>query len=343
MDRIRHIGIIGEGKMGTSLFLYLLGFDFRLTWICSSEEGMEKALKAIGKKLRSHRAGGALTDTEYDKKVVMTRVFCHLQDIGDPELVIEAIPEDPEAKKRLFVQLDEILPPGSILASNSSSILPSALVPSASRKSRVAGLHFFFPVNLKKTVERVAGPGTSKETLQTLHSFLISIDKKPLNQNENNAFILNRTLLDLQAGAYQILQEGRLSMKEIDGLVREKLFPIGIFDFFDHVGIDVMLSSIKRYSPLEKDPGFYAPLIRRMEELVSQGRLGLKTRMGFYDHCQPVTPDHRQIDPPVRLDAEKRLRNYFLASVQSVLDRGDIGKEELSEALADYLGTDLEF
>ena len=245
----------------------------------------------------------------------------------------------------MFMHLDQIVKTNCIFTTNSSSILPSKLFPSEGRKDKTVGLHFFFPVQLKKFVELITTVQTSSLIKEKLHHFLEEIQKIPLNQDENHSFILNRLFLDFQAGAYQIYEEGRLSYKEIDDLVKEHLFPFGVFEFFDHVGIDVMLASVRAYTDDALNQDFYAPLVAKMEELTRLKHLGIKSKQGFYDYSAPIKNQSRIIikegfPEPYHRQVTERLRNYFLNSVKSVLESGFIAADELAEAIKDYTGMD---
>jgi 3-hydroxyacyl-CoA dehydrogenase len=345
LKEIRHIGIAGEGKMGSSLFFCLLGYDSRLSWLCSAGGGKEKALKQFGKKMNILLRTGVMTEQEYKLKTERITVTDDPADLKDCDLLIEAIPEDIALKRAFFGLLDEVINPGCLFTTNSSSIVPSNLVPTEKRKDRFAGMHFFFPVSMKKTVELITGPSTSPETIRVLSRFLESIDKNVFYQDENNAFILNRLFLDFQAEAYNICLERKLSYRQVDRLVKERFFPAGVFEFFDHVGIDVMLASIRSYSENALNISFYAPLIEKMEELVGQNSLGIKTRKGFYEYCQPGAgniTDGNLEELPLSLSktVEKRLKDHFERSVKTFLDSGSVTPGELAEAVKDYLGID---
>lgn len=344
---IQRIGIIGEGKMGTSLFLYLTGFDFRLRWLCHSDTGKERAQKSFNKKLKVQLQSGVMTDQEYAAKLDGALITTESGDLADCDLIIEAISEDITQKRALFHLLCGSVNPACIFTTNSSSILPSQLIPAEKRKDKMAGMHFFFPVALKKTVELITTEHTSEKTKQALQNFLQSIDKDIFLQEETNAFILNRLFLDFQAGAYEIVMEGKLSYQEMDTLVKEKFFPAGVFEFFDHVGIDVMLASVRAYTQNSENKRFYSPLIGKMEELVSQNKLGIKTKQGFYDYL--VKADHtisgegnaNQTDGYLQY-VERKLRDHFVHSFRAVMDTGIISGEKLSAMVADYTGTDCE-
>ena len=345
MKKIKHIGIAGEGKMGSSIFFYLNGFNFRMTWLVSSEDEKEKAQKVFVKKTKIFLQSSILSEAEYASKIDRTTVTTASDDLKDCDLVIEAITEDIGLKRGLFESLDRAVNANCIFTTNSSAILPLQLVPSENRKDRFCGLHFFFPVAMKNIVELISNSLTSSQTKESLHQFLLQINKTPFHQDETDAFILNRLFLDFQAGAYQVFLEGRLSYHEIDELVRLQLFPIGVFEFFDHVGIDVMLSSIKTYTKDTVNKTFYSPLIEKMEELVKFNRLGIKTKQGFYDYIQREEKVVRATDTSEgksvykRLVAE-RLWDYYIKSVTSVIEKGLSSREELACAVKDYMGMD---
>jgi 3-hydroxyacyl-CoA dehydrogenase len=345
MIDIEKIGVVGEGKMGTSIFLYLNGFNFKLSWLCSSENEKIKAEKTWYKKTKLLYQSGVLTEEEFFNKSENTTFTDSVSDMEECDLIIEAIHEDPDAKKILFKSLDSLVNPDCIFASNSSSIIPSILVPSENRRDKFVGLHFFFPVALKKIVELITNKSVSSQTSDLLLLFLQQINKKPFIQDEANAFILNRLLLDFQAGAYRIFQEGDLSYREIDEQVRLHLFPVGIFEFFDHVGLDVMKSSIITYTQHAENKEFYSPLIQKLEELISKNHLGIKTKKGFFDYTHPETENTHPKKTTTDLERTKkeaidRLWYYYTTSVSRVIEEGLCSREDLAYAVKDYLGID---
>jgi 3-hydroxybutyryl-CoA dehydrogenase len=343
VKKIENIGVIGEGKMGSSIFLYLNSFDFKLTWICSSAQEAEKARKTFVKKTRFLFQSGILTEAQYNSKSEKTTISCSHSDLSECDLIIEAITENADTKRLLFSSLDRVVNSECIFTSNSSSIIPSQMALSELRSQKMAGLHFFFPVPYKKTVELIISSSTSLQTQKTLNQFLLTIDKKPFTQSEGDAFVLNRLLLDYQAVAFQIADEGKLSYREIDLLVKQYLFPVGVFEFFDHVGIDIMLSSIKSYTLNSGNLKFYSPLLLKLEEMVRLNHLGIKERKGFYDY--PFQEEIESSDSDgLPADYEKnvigRLKENYLRSVASLIDSGISTREDLTFYLKDYLGID---
>lgn len=345
MLKIKKVAVTGEGKMGSSIFLYLNGFDFHLSWLCSSEEERDRARSVFAAKTKRLWKSGAISEEEYLSKNEKTKITAAPADLNDCDLIIEAITENREAKKALFESLDALVTPSCIFSTNSSSVVPSLLFPSENRKAKVAGLHFFYPVAMKNTVELITGPYSSQEIVGSLILFLQQINKIPFHQDESNAFILNRILLDFQAGAFHILQEGGWSHSSIDELVRNCFFPVGVFEFFDHVGIDIMLSSIRAYTQNAENREFYAAMMNVLGAMVTQNHLGMKTGRGFYDY--PRKTETPRIESRVngnkrasRQEVRDRLWGYYMRSVASVIESHICSREALAGYLKDYLGTD---
>jgi 3-hydroxybutyryl-CoA dehydrogenase len=345
MLKIKNVAVIGEGKMGSSIFFFLNGFDFHLNWLCSSEDEKDRAQSVFSAKTKRLWKSGAISEDEYLLKSEKIKITAAPADLKNCDLIIEAITEDREAKKRIFELLDAIVHPACIFTTNSSSIVPSLVFPSESRKPKVAGLHFFYPVAMRNTVELIASPITSPEIIGSLIIFLREINKIPFLQVESNAFVLNRLFLDFQADAFHLLQEDAWSCSEIDEIVKTCFFPIGIFEFFDHVGIDIMHASIGAYIQNADNREFYAPMMNELWAMVKENQLGIKTGRGFYDYSGKTgTPRN---DRPVtgkknasRQEVRDRLWGYYMRSVASVIDSRLCSREELAGYLKDYLGTD---
>ena len=195
---LKNIGIIGEGKMGTNLLYYLLDLDFNLTWICSQDADLEKLRRTFNKRLIRTLEAGIIDEKRFQSIQERMTISSTLEDVATCELIIEAINEELQAKRKLFRVLDTIASPGCIFTSNSSSINPSTLIPSENRKDKFAGLHFFYPVTLKNIVEVILLPESSRETVQELTTFLESIHHRFLILEEKDSFILNRIFLHFQ-------------------------------------------------------------------------------------------------------------------------------------------------
>jgi 3-hydroxybutyryl-CoA dehydrogenase len=345
MKTIKNIAVIGEGKMGSSIFFWLNGYDFNLTWLCSNKSGMESSFRAFEKKTRHFLHSAVITESELLSKLASTRITIDPVDLKNCDLVIEAITENLTEKRKLFKLIANIAGEDCLLVSNSSSLLPSDLFQKKCGIERFAGLHFFFPVSLKSTVELITGTSTSDETRERLHNFLIQTGKRPFSQDESDPFILNRIILDFQAEAFNIISDGEISFSGLDELVKKYIFPTGVFQFFDHVGIDTMLSSIESYMRFVTEREFYQPMIIRLREMVALNHLGIKTRKGFYNYKDTsfFQDNKLQIDTVSeyqRIKIISRLWNYYEKSFLSVLGSGICTRGELEIHLQDYLGLD---
>jgi len=335
------IGIAGEGKMGTNLFYYLLDFPSPLVWKCSKEADIEKIRKQFIKKVCRCFDARIMDERKRDEVLANTKITREDDDLAPCGLVIEAIPEDHELKKRFFAQLDRIAGPGCLFATNSSSIIPSALVPSENRKGDFIGLHFFYPVALKNVVELIFTEHTSEGSLHKARSFLDSIHRFYLPLHERQGFILNRIFLDFQNEAYLMVTEGKCTFSELDRIVKEHFFPSGVFEFFDSVGIDIMLASVTNYTRDYPHRDYYLPLIRKLTDLRDSGCLGQKTGKGFFDRTGQEAPSPGiPLDPAVENEIAARLRQAFIAAVKRFAARSGLPLDNLRIAVNEYFGVD---
>ncbi len=333
---LKNIGIIGEGKMGTNLLYYLLDMNFNVTWICSSDADLEKLRKNFSKRLGRSLEAGIIDEKRYQSILECVKISNNAADLASCELIIEAISEELEAKRQLFRMLDKIAPPECIFTSNSSSINPSTLIPSENRKDKFVGLHFFYPIALKDIVEVIMTHETSNETLQQITSFLKSIRRRFLLLEEKDSFILNRIFLYFQNEAFLLVNEKKASLQQIDRLVRDHFFPTGVFEFFDSVGLDVMLASVKNYSKDDPEEERYHPLIGQLQELVSKGKLGTKTRGGFY--CEGISPDPGYPENDTEIIA--KLQASYGYAFRRFCQSSRIPPAELKSAIDEYFGAE---
>jgi 3-hydroxybutyryl-CoA dehydrogenase len=342
MREIKTIGIIGEGKMGTNLFYYLLDFGFSIIWVCSKDAETEKIIKSFNKKLKRSLDAGIMEETSCSNIKFNTIITNDLQQLQKCELIIEAVSEDFPIKKKLFEELDRIINENCIFASNSSSIKPSELLESESRKDKLVGLHFFYPVALKNIVEFIVTDFTSIEIVKKIDHFLKIIKRNHLHLNENDSFILNKIYLDFQNEAFHIVNEGKLTIAQMDSLVKNYLFPAGVFDFCDSVGNDIMLTSVSNYIRDYTDKDHYLLFVNELERLVKANQLGIKSNAGFYTY--PV--EDQQEDILVSMKQElidtsvKRLRSTLASSIKEFSSRSGIDMIILNNVMKEYLGTD---
>ncbi|MFZ4522867.1 MAG: 3-hydroxyacyl-CoA dehydrogenase family protein [Bacteroidales bacterium] len=328
------IGIIGEGKMGSSIFHYLLGFSYELVWVVSQKAEIEKVSKQFIKRInRSLEAG--IIDQQQFERLRQTKISHELSELNDCELIIEAIPEDAELKKALFLQLDSLLMPGAIFTSNSSSINPSQIAPEGDRSGNFVGLHFFYPVALKDIVEVTVSENTTQQTLSRIDLFLHEIQRQYIKLDEENSFILNKIFLDFQNEAFLIVHSGNCSYKQMDLIVRENFFPHGVFDFCDSVGIDTMYNAILNYTINYPDKSNYSLLLSKLSDLISHGRLGMKSQGGFYQYPACELDDETSANDSEILE---RLNHSWFSAVTRFTKMANIPIETVNRAIKEYFG-----
>jgi len=330
-----NIGIIGCGKMGQDLFEFMTGFPFRVILICKTETSIEQIEKAFIKKQKRALKYNLIDKETFDFRQENTVITTDLQYLKTCELVIESITEDIQKKMNLFKQLEQILTPECVLTSNTSSITLDHLFSDLQFKGRCVGLHFFYPVAIKDIAEVNMAKNTSEKTVSLVNDFLRKIGKFYIVLSQRDHFIVNRIFLKMQAGCCQLIQNGTLSVNEIDALVKAHLFPVGVFEFFDHVGNDVMLQSVKNYVHFEADPEFYQALIETLKQKVNQGKLGIKSNSGFYDY--PVTIGQKPQEILNSTELVKKITVWYLDGVYDVLNSGICSKEELEHITREYM------
>ena len=331
---MERIGIIGEGKMGSGIFNYLLERDFTMVWNCSETADVEKIAKQFEKKLKRWSDAG-LIDTEKYHLLEQTIISKDSSVLIDCDLLIEAIPENLPMKRELFGRLDRFVKPSCIFTSNSSSINPSLISSATGRRGQFAGLHFFYPVVLKHIVELILPAEATPSTVSSLEQFLEKAGKSALPLDEKNSFILNRIFLDVQVEAYRLVTENLCSYRQMDELVKSRLFDFGIFDFMDHVGIDTMLASVKNYTAGQSGISWYMPLIIKLEQLLEQGFTGKKTGRGFYIYPQKESPVAILHEADL---LEDHLRQTWIASSRRHTALAHIPLDVMNHALCEYFG-----
>ncbi len=261
---MQKIGIIGSGKMGQDIFNYLNNFDIQLVWFVRNAEKKEKIKKSYLKKLNRQLKHQLISQEQFDHKKD-NQVTNALGDLKNCDLIIETIIEDQKAKIDLFSELKSIIQPTCAVVSNSSSVLPSYL----SVHFPVAGMHFFYPVAFKNIVELILPDNYDSDKLEMLRSFLSSINKKYVIQDERNAFLLNRFLLDLQVKAFHFAIEQNIPLPIVDQVSQNIIPDFGLFEMMDHVGLSTMYQSIQNYTIMENQTEKYKTLLAYISEKIA--------------------------------------------------------------------------
>lgn len=247
------------------------------------ERFVARGIAAINKNLTRNVEKGKLTTEE--KFAIMSRVtgIVKLREAQNIQLVIEAIIEKTDVKKNLYSELEEICPPSTIFASNTSALSISELAASTKRPDKVIGMHFFNPAPVMKLVEVIKGAGTSEQTYQFVMDLTKQLGKNPVAVEEAPGFVVNRILIPMINEAAFILQEGIAAAEDIDTAMKLGAnHPIGPLALGDLVGLDVCLFVMETLYAETGDSKYRpCPLLRKM---VRAGYLGRKANRGFFNY-----------------------------------------------------------
>jgi 3-hydroxybutyryl-CoA dehydrogenase len=224
--------------------------------------------------------------TESDRESLLSKLSftTSYEELADRDLVIEAVIESPEIKAKVFSTLDQIVQPGGILASNTSSISIGEIATATNRPEQVLGMHFFNPATVQPLVELVTSEVTSKETVAKVENFARDIlGKHPITTIDRAGFVVNRLLVPYLLQAMQMFDRGQASKEDIDaGMKFGCAHPQGPLELSDLIGLDTLLLVAEVLYEEFKEPTYSPPpVLRRM---VTAGKLGRKSGRGFYDY-----------------------------------------------------------
>ena len=287
MNEIKRIAVIGAGLMGHGIAqeFALAGYDVRLTDI--SDERLRAAGEHIESNLDMLIGFGLVTPDQ--AKSVLPRIHMTTslaETVADADLVIEAVIENLELKQQIFRDLDRLCPAHTILASNTSTILPSKLAAVTGRPDKVLVAHYFNPPYLLPLVEIVRTDETSDETTTAVYDLLVKVGKNPaIVQKEVPGFIGNRIQGAVLREALWLVEQGIASPEDIDTVIKSSIgrrwSVAGVFEVFEIAGWDLILN-VAEPAPHEFDssPEEAVDLLR---EKIAQGELGVKAGKGFYE------------------------------------------------------------
>lgn len=282
---IQKVGVVGCGLMGSGIAQVAAASGFETTILEVDEKLLERGIATIHKSLQRFVDKGKLP--EADKEAIVGRLHgtTKLADLAGCDLVIEAATENSEIKKKLFADLDGLLAPHALIASNTSSLTIIELAAVTNRPDKVVGLHFFNPVPIMKLVEVVRTIATSDEAYEQACDFGRKVGKEVVEAKDTTGFVVNRLLVPYMLDAVRCYEQGLASAEDIDrGMKLGCGYPMGPLQLLDFVGLDTTLYIAEIMFDEFREARFAPPsLLRRM---VLAGRMGRKSGQGIYDYSK---------------------------------------------------------
>jgi len=272
-----HVLVVGAGQMGAGIAQVVAASGRRVSLHDAAPGAVERGLAGIERSVaKLHEKGGA------DPAEVLPRIAA-ADDLVPADLMVEAIVEDAAVKEELFRRADDVLPPGAILASNTSSIPITTLAAATGRPERVIGMHFFNPVPMLKLVEVIRAVQTSDETAAAIVALAEDLGKVPAEANDFPGFVSNRILMPFLNEAAYALMEGVAEAEAIDTIAKLGFaHPLGPLALADLIGLDTCVAIMEVLHHGLGDPKYApCPLLR---QYVAAGRLGRKSGRGFYEY-----------------------------------------------------------
>ena len=285
---MKKIAVIGAGTMGNGIAHAFAQCGYQVSLIDVDDISLDKGLKNIETNLNRMLSREKISHSQ--KKITLSNIIPSTsleKGLNGADLVVEAATENMEIKLKIFSQLDKICHPNVILASNTSSISITKIAASTSRPDKVIGMHFMNPVPIMKLVEIIRGYATSNEVTEKIMQLSRNLEKVPVEVNDYPGFVANRILMPMINESIYTLYEGVAGVYEIDTVMMLGMaHPMGPLHLADFIGLDICLSIMEvlhsgfgnpKYSP--------CPLLVNM---VTAGKLGLKSGEGFYDYSEGV-------------------------------------------------------
>ena len=288
---LKKVGVLGAGLMGSGIAQVAAASGYEVTVVEVSDDLIERGLGGIQKSLAKFAEKGAITAAQQEETMKRLRGSTRHEDLGDADVVIEAIVENLGIKREVYARLDRICKPEAIFASNTSSLSITELMTSTGpeRQRRFVGMHFFNPVPIMKLVEVIRTILTDEQAYAEAVALAASFGKTVVRTSDRTGFIVNRLLVPYLLDAIRVLEDGVASVVDIDNAMKLGCgYPMGPLTLGDFVGLDttyyiaqIMFDEFKeqRFAP--------PPLLKRM---VLAGLYGRKSGRGFYDYADPKNP-----------------------------------------------------
>ncbi|XP_062090439.1 uncharacterized protein LOC133796792 [Humulus lupulus] len=285
MADIHVVGVVGSGQMGSGIAQLAAVHGLRVWLLDTDPSALSRATNSISSSINRLVSKGHLTQDVGVEALQRLQCTSNMEDLSAADIVIEAIVESEDVKKKLFKDLDKITKRSAILASNTSSISITRLASATTRPCQVIGMHFMNPPPIMKLVEIVRGADTSDETFNVTKALAERFGKKVICSQDYSGFIVNRILMPMINEAFFTLYTGVATKEDIDtGMKLGTNHPMGPLELADFIGLDICLS-IMRVLHAGLGDNKYAPC-PLLVQYVDAGRLGRKRGIGVYNYAK---------------------------------------------------------
>jgi 3-hydroxybutyryl-CoA dehydrogenase len=289
VTQVEKVGVVGCGLMGSGIAQAAASAGFDTIVSDVSQPLLDRGRSGITKSLSRLVERGKLSDEARQGALARLRFTTQLQELGDRDIVVEAVTEELDLKNALWRELDRQCPAPTIFASNTSSLTIASMANATSRADRFVGLHFFNPVPLMPLVEVVRTSSTSNDTFDRAYSFARALGKEPVTTTDSPGFIVNLLLVPFLLDAVRALARGTGSTADIDRAMQLGCgHPMGPLSLLDFIGLDTVVRIADIMLDAYQDQRYETPPLLR--GMVAQGNHGKKSGRGFYDYST---------DPPV--------------------------------------------
>lgn len=333
MDKIQHIGIVGSGAMGSGIAQVAAMAGHQVWLMDMNEVAVTKARMSIESSLQKMLDKNKIDNEQKTQVLDSLHFTTNIKDFKDCQLVIEAVVENLEVKKKIFAELEQIVAESCILASNTSSLSITSIAAACQKSERVIGIHFFNPPVLMELVEVIPALQTASEIVATTKAIISNWGKKVVLAKDTPAFIVNRVARPFYSEAIRIYEEGIADMATIDWAMTEiGGFRMGPFMLMDFIGHDVNFAVTESVFQAFYNEPRYRPSFTQ-KRLVEAGFLGRKTGRGFYDYSENATKELPTKQEELGKTIFNRIISMLINEAADALQFGVATREDLDLAM----------
>ena len=280
---IKNVGVIGAGTMGNGIAHVFAKSGYEVILCDIEDRFVQRGIETIAKNLEREAAKGKISIADREAALKLIRPTTQRSHLAPADFIVEAATEKFDIKTEIFRDLDALMRPDVILATNTSSISITKLAAQTKRPDKVIGMHFFNPVPVMKLVEVIRGLATSQETYAEVHDLSVKLGKTPVEVNDYPGFVSNRVLMPMINEAIFTVMEGVATPEAVDAVFKLGMaHPMGPLTLADFIGLDVCLDIMRVMESGLGDPKYRpCPLLIKM---VDAGWLGRKSGRGFYKY-----------------------------------------------------------